>query len=413
LRELDRIGPDLEAGDGTDHLVAASTAGRPLRVLLVEDDDGDALLVEEYLLDIEDPVHLQRARSIGEALEQLVDIDCVLLDLGLPDAVGLDGLQELDRRGSAAIVVLTGDTDTRRGRNAVGAGAQDYLVKGQIDGRLLGRTIQYATERHRAELVTRQLHEARLHERENQRLERGLLPSALLGGDPGLTLSTRYEPGHEQLVLGGDFYDAVRSSDGSVQLIVGDVCGHGPDEAALGVCLRIAWRTLVLAGVPAAHVLPVLQRVLVSERSSPMLFATACAVSVSPGRDELSVILAGHPTPVLVDRGNVELVDESRRGVPLGVLAEPCWEAIDIAVDPGWALLVYTDGLVEGRDPDGEQLWSEGLAALLARQLETTGPSWSRDPSALLATVIDAVKTSHPHRSDDLAALLLAHLTEG
>jgi serine phosphatase RsbU (regulator of sigma subunit) len=393
-----------------DQVVTASASGRPLTVLLVEDDDGDALLVEEYLRDIEEPMLLRRARSIAAAVQQLRDIDCVLLDLGLPDAVGLQGLQELDRRGSAAIVVLTGDTDTRRGRDAVGAGAQDYLVKGQIDGRLLGRTIQYAVERQRAELVTRQLHEARLQERENQRLERGLLPSALLGEDPGLSLSTRYEPGHEQLVLGGDFYDAVRTADGSVQLVIGDVCGHGPDEAALGVCLRIAWRTLVLAGVPAAHVLPVLQRVLVSERPSPTLFATACTVSVAPGRDELTVILAGHPAPVLVDGGTVTLVDDSRRGVPLGVLPDPAWEAVDVAVGSGWALLAYTDGLVEGRDDEGEQLWSEGLAALLARRIDEAGHGWARDPAALLTTVIDSVKADHPNRSDDLAALLLSHL---
>jgi DNA-binding NarL/FixJ family response regulator len=100
-------------------------------------------------------------------------------------------------------VVLTGDSDTRRGRSAVGAGAQDYLVKSQIDGRLLGRTLQYAVERQRAELVTRQLHEAKLQERENQRLERGLLPSALLGEDPSLSVSTRYEPGHSSWCWAG------------------------------------------------------------------------------------------------------------------------------------------------------------------------------------------------------------------
>lgn len=214
-------------------------------------------------------------------------------------------------------------------------------------------------------------------------------------------------------MLGGDFYDAVRTPDGSVQLIVGDVCGHGPDEAALGVCLRIAWRTLVLAGVPAAHVLPVLQRVLVSERPSPALFATACAVSVAPGRDELNVILAGHPAPVLVEHGAATLVDESRRGVPLGVLADPVWEAVDVAVSPGWGLLVYTDGLVEGRDHAGEQLWSEGLADLVGAQVRRTGPSWRQDPAGLLTTVIDLVKAAHPRRSDDLAALLLAHAAEG
>jgi serine phosphatase RsbU (regulator of sigma subunit) len=392
-----------------DPLLAASAAARPLEVLLVEDDDGDALLVEEYLLDFDEPVHLHRAATIADAVDQLAGIDCILLDLGLPDAVGLAGLHELSQRGSAAIVVLTGDTDTRRGRSAVGAGAQDFLVKGQIDGRLLGRTLQYAVERHRAELITRQLHEARLYERENQRLERGLLPTALLGDDADLTVSTRYEPGHRQLVLGGDFYDAVRTPDGWVHVIVGDVCGHGPDEAALGVCLRIAWRTLVLAGSPAAQVLPVLQQVLVSERSSALLFATACMVSVAPGRDRLNVLLAGHPAPVLVQDGSVDLVDDSRRGVPLGVLADPSWEPVEVAVPPGWAVLIYTDGLVEGRDLAGEQLWSEGLVELLREQLADTGPAWRQDPAATLTGLIDAVKADRPHRSDDLAALLLAH----
>jgi serine phosphatase RsbU (regulator of sigma subunit) len=201
----------------------------------------------------------------------------------------------------------------------------------------------------------------------------------------------------------------VRTPDGSVQLVVGDVCGHGPDEAALGVCLRIAWRTLVLAGVPFAHVLPVLQRVLVSERSSRTLFATACAVCVAPGRDRISVLLAGHPTPVLLQDGTPTLVDESRRGVPLGVLADPEWAPVQLEVDPGWSLLVYTDGLVESRDRDGEQLWSEGLAELLEDRIDAVGPSWRRDPAKLLSTVIDAVKASHPYRSDDLAALLLTH----
>jgi serine phosphatase RsbU (regulator of sigma subunit) len=383
----------------------------PIHILLVEDDDGDALLVEELLAISGAQVEIVRAQTLADARREKLDqIDCVLLDLDLPDAHGLGALHRLKSdRADLSVLVLTGFDDSQRGIEAVSAGAQDYLVKGQIDGRLLGRTIQYAVERHRAEQVTRQLHEARLHERENERLERGLLPSALLGEDPGLSLSTRYEPGHETLVLGGDFYDAVRTPDGSVQLIVGDVCGHGPDEAALGVCLRIAWRTLVLAGVPFAHVLPVLQRVLASERSSPTLFATACAVCVAPGRDRLSVLLAGHPTPLLVQDGTTALVDESRRGVPLGVLADPEWAPVQLEVDPGWSLLVYTDGLVEGRDHDGEQLWTEGLAELLEDRIDAVGPGWRRDPAKLLSTVIDAVKASHPHRSDDLAALLLTH----
>jgi hypothetical protein len=113
---------------------------------------------------------------------------------------------------------------------------------------------------------------------------------------------------------------------------------------------------------------------------------------------------------VLVGDGSVELVDDSTRGVPLGVLAGASWAPVDVAVRPGWALLIYTDGLVEGRDRDGEQLWSEGLVALLARQLETADPQWRADPGGVLTGLIDAVKVDRPHRTDDLAALLLVHL---
>jgi serine phosphatase RsbU (regulator of sigma subunit) len=400
-------------------LPAVAAESRPLNVLLVEDDDADALLVEEYLADFSEPVRLQRARTIGEATARLPGIDCVLLDLGLPDTTGLDGLHELDRRGNAAIVVLTGDVDGARGRRAVGSGAQDYLLKGQIDGQLLGRTVQYAVERHRAEHIARQLHEAKVHERENQRLERGLLPSGLLDGDPDLRLASRYEPGHQQLLLGGDFFDAVRTRNGSVHLIIGDVCGHGPDEAALGVCLRIAWRSLITAGIPAGHTLPVLQEILAEERPAREIFATAAVVSVAPDHRRLSVLLAGHPAPLLTTEDDVSLVDGSRRGVPLGILPDATWEPVEIDVDPGWALLMYTDGLVEGRDTTGEQLWPEGLLERVRRLLLTHGSApdtadhtitptaWN---SALLTSLVEDIKATHPDRGDDLAALLLAHV---
>ena len=59
-----------------------------------------------------------------------------------------------------------------------------------------------------------------------------------------------YRPGRNLAVLGGDFYDVVEMPDGRVRAVIGDVMGHGPDEAALGVHLRVAWRSLVLADVP-------------------------------------------------------------------------------------------------------------------------------------------------------------------
>jgi hypothetical protein len=105
---------------------------------------------------------------------------------------------------------------------------------------------------------------------------------------------SRYRPGRDAL-LGGDFFDIVETGDGTVYAVVGDVCGHGPDEAALGVALRIAWRTLVFAGTDADRLLPVLEEVLVRERRSEELFTTVCMVRLAADRETASVWLAGHP----------------------------------------------------------------------------------------------------------------------
>ena len=206
------------------------TGYEQVRVLLVEDDDGDALLTSELLDKAGAAVALQRARSLAEAELLVSGAACVLLDLGLPDSQGLFGLGRLlAREPEAAVVVLTGMADEHLGRQAVRAGAQDYLVKGEVAGDMLHRVIRYAIERRAAEEAQRQLQVARIQADENARLERGLLPSPLLT-DPRLTVSARCLPGGQQRVLGGDFYDVVEAADGWVHALIGDVCGHGPDR---------------------------------------------------------------------------------------------------------------------------------------------------------------------------------------
>ena len=157
-----------------------------LRVLLVEDDDGDAFLFEELLRDADLEVEVVRARTVADAERALpADIACVVLDLGLPDADGLAALHRLrEAAPGVPMLVLTGLSDTARGLEAVAAGAQDYLVKGRVDGELLARSIRYAVERQRAEDVQAQLRAANLTAEENARLERGLLPRPLVS-DPG------------------------------------------------------------------------------------------------------------------------------------------------------------------------------------------------------------------------------------
>src|SRR3712207_1691028 len=285
-----------------------------LRVLLVEDDEGDAFLVRELLHEAQAPFDLRVATSLREARGLLQGINCVLLDLGLPDAEGIDGLRKLLAvAGSAAVCVLTGRSDEHLGVQAVAEGAQDYLVKGQVDGVLLVRALRYAVERKRADENARRLREVELRQSESARLERGLLPQPLMSTTE-VSVHTFYRSGRAMGLLGGDFFDVVQVGDDRLHVIVGDVCGHGVDEAALGVELRVAWRALVLAGVPDDQILPSLEQVLMSERRAREVFATVASVVLDLSRNRAVVRLAGHPPPVLLSGGRPAPVD-ARTGI--------------------------------------------------------------------------------------------------
>jgi signal transduction histidine kinase/CheY-like chemotaxis protein len=120
------------------------------RILLVEDNPGDADLVRESLAGELAKVEIHHVVSLAQAEERLAlgSIDVVLLDLSLPDATGLHGVERLLRLApEVPIVVLTGTLDDRLGARAVQAGAQDYLVKGQTGEGLLIRAMRYAIER--------------------------------------------------------------------------------------------------------------------------------------------------------------------------------------------------------------------------------------------------------------------------
>src|ERR1700677_3439098 len=382
----------------------------PVRVLLVEDDDGDALIVEELLAEAGADIVLRRARSFAEASRLAGDASCVLLDLGLPDSEGLAGLGWLtEHEPQLAVVVLTGVADERLGAAAVRAGAQDYLFKGEVAPGLLNRVIRYAMERRRAQEAYRELQAARIYAQENARLERGLLPSPLLA-DPRLTTTARYQVGGQQLLLGGGFHDVVEAADGWVHALIGDVCGRGPAEAALGVCLRVAWRALVLAGRPADEILATLGQLLEHERQDDTMFATLCMLSVAPDRSAGWVRMAGHLPPLLVTRSGVRELP-TLSAPPLGLGDVRDWPGTHVRLEGSWSILLYTDGLIEGRIGRGsERLGSEGLMDLIRNiqqgQFPGTADGHQSADDQLLDEVIDRVRQLNGRELDDDLAIL-------
>jgi serine phosphatase RsbU (regulator of sigma subunit) len=399
-----RVGAISEVGR-EPNTTGLGTATRPLRILLVEDDEGDALIVRLLFEETHTAVELTHVMTVRDAEPIAGDYDCALLDLGLPDASGLEGLERLRAAADdVAILVLTGMADEERGIAALAAGAQDYLIKGHVDGELLARSVRYAVERRRADAARRELSLAQLQAAENARLERGLLPTPLVS-DSRMRIATQYVAGRRRALLGGDFFDIVEDDKGCLHAIIGDVSGHGPDEAAVGVCLRIAWRTLVLSSVETDALLPTLQQVLEAERFDRSVFSTIATLAIEPDRSTMTLRTAGHPSPLLLPAAGAPrpLVDGAG-GPPLGVLADAEWEAATIPLEPGWSVLLYTDGLVEGYHTDGGRVGEHRLAELVV-EARARNP----EPAAMVRHLVERAEelNAGPLR-DDVALVLLS-----
>ncbi|MFC7101994.1 PP2C family protein-serine/threonine phosphatase [Nonomuraea rubra] len=190
----------------------------------------------------------------------------------------------------------------------------------------------------------------------------------------------------------------MQTPDGAVHVVVGDVCGHGPDEAALGVALRIAWRTLVLAGQTGDTLLRTLDMLLRAERKAPEIFTTLCMATIAPDLSSASMRVVGHPPPVLVRDGAVEVVQGTPSGPPLGIFPDAAWSVLDVPLGGEWSMMLYTDGLIEAAVGEPSHLLGvDGLVELV------------REHGAI---DLDRLITHVGTLSDDLAVVMLRRRTE-
>ncbi|MFD8595975.1 PP2C family protein-serine/threonine phosphatase [Kitasatospora sp. NPDC059646] len=375
------------------------------RVLLIEDDEADAILVEELLHDTGMPFNLTVRTNLADARATLntQQIDCILLDLHLPDVSGTAAVTAVrDLAPHNAVIVLTGLAEDHAGAAAVAAGAQDYLVKGKVDAELLRRSLRYAVYRSRTEHASIQAQAVRLRAEENARLESALLPPPMLGTS-AVSVTSRYLPGSPMALLGGDFLDVVEGDDGLLHAVVGDVSGHGRDAAALGVLLRVAWRSLILGGHRGEDLLNLMERVLVAERDNTSLFATCTLLTLDQRNRTATLHLAGHHEPLLTTAEGTREV-AAAHGIALGIVPGlRQWQHTVVPLPETGALTIYTDGLIEGHNgSSGGRLEVEGLLALI----DTTS---SNDPAVQVDQLIERAQALNAGRhTDDLAVLHLA-----
>jgi PAS domain S-box-containing protein len=262
------------------------------------------------------------------------------------------------------------------------------------DGRLvewMGTTEDVTSER-RANAARIELAES---------LQASLLPPRL-PVVPRLDLAALYEPGGEDLAVGGDFYDLYRASPTAWTAVIGDVCGTGPAAVAVTAAARHSLHGLSMNATGPAATLRGLNATLLADVKDRRPFLTAVKLRIEPTAPDVKVTVAcaGHPLPLLVRAdGTVEPV-----GVPgmlLGVFDEVDITDVTLHLLPGEALVLYTDGLTEARGHDGSLFGEERLADVLSATAGRTAQE-----------VVDRIRTEvaafrRPGSSDDVAVLVL------
>jgi PAS domain S-box-containing protein len=228
-------------------------------------------------------------------------------------------------------------------------------------------------------------------------LQVGLLPDAL-PAVPGLGLASLYRPAGEDVLVGGDFYDAFRTASGWM-IIVGDVTGRGTEAAALTGQARHTLRTAgTLLGDPAAAV-DQLNRELTQRHDLPICTVAAVLLEDAGDRTAARVVCAGHPPPVHVRAGRARQVGKS--GPVVGAWRDAEWHTTTVALEPGDLLVVHTDGVLDAHGATGRF----GEERLVETLRDATGAD---DAVARIRRALDDFERGE--QADDTAVLAVERL---
>ncbi len=239
---------------------------------------------------------------------------------------------------------------------------------------------------------------ARLYSREHEVasiLQHSILPGVLPTFED-IDAASAYEPAGGDAEIGGDYYDLFRSPDGSICVAISDVCGKGVVAATKTSMIKYAVRSLVAAGFTPGRVLTEVNR-MVGEGGDPTDIVTMWVGSIDPANRTVTWSGGGHPPGLLLRASNGEIVRLISKGPLLGAVSDVMYLDEIAVLEPGDAILLYTDGVTEARSGNtffgeervGQALCPGGTSAEIVERLMTAVRRFAqrvlRDDVAVLA----------------------------
>ena len=378
-------------------------ATRPQTALrvLVADDQPDVLEALRWLLTGEgyEPEFVSSTDAVLERLRER-PFDLLLMDLNYSrdTTSGREGLELIPKvralDASLPIVVMTGWGSVDTAVEAMRHGARSFVQKPWEDVTLLEilqREIEEAQATKRSDArQKREFEDARL-------IQRGLLPTTTPQLD-GLALASSWQPANG---VGGDCFDMLTFGAGAMGVYIADVAGKGVPAALLMSNLQAAVRAFAQDGAAPGSVCTSVNRLLCRNMASGR-FVTFCYARIDIAAGKLTYANAGHNPPLLI-RANGAIDKLSPGGTVLGVFAESTYEQGDFALRPGDRLVLYTDGITEGRNAEGDELGEEGLAA-------SASAHRALGADAMLAAMLRDIEAFNGGTYEDDATLIVAAL---
>jgi serine phosphatase RsbU (regulator of sigma subunit) len=179
-------------------------------------------------------------------------------------------------------------------------------------------------------------------------------------------MAARFWPAGDGIQVGGDFYDVFPTGPDDWAIVIGDVCGKGPEAAALTALTRYTIRTAAMHERRPSRVLEILNEAMIEQRSDNR-FATVLYLRLvmGPSGVRATASSGGHPLPLLLHAsGRVDAIGGG--GTLLGIIDQPALVDAEVELRRGDTLLLYTDGVIEVRAGGKELFGAEDLSRLLA-----------------------------------------------